>query len=207
MQKHPVRFGAKRLYISCENGGPKIKSVTINGQPMNGASPDEVALLYDQLANEAKVEIVTAGGWEAGSPARFAAANTAARGEMGADSASAAKQKALSFELSASLKKPYAVLTSLDRWLAQDPDAAYERAFVRESLGAIDAWRARTSVEPGVGFFRPMTPEKRAAILKFYENTALGMYNGFAKRMAGYAKSPNANQRRLAALFQQVQGN
>ena len=34
-----------------------------------------------------------------------------------------------------------------------------------------------------------MTPRKREAILKFYENAALGMYNGLAKRMAGYANS------------------
>ena len=47
-----------------------------------------------------------------------------------------------------------------------------------------------------------MTPKKRETILKFYENTALGMYNGLAKRMADYAKSPHVEQKRLAELFE-----
>ena len=65
------------------------------------------------------------------------------------------------------MKKPYAVLTALDRLLAQEPNAEYERAFVRETLAAIEAWRLRSPVDPGPGFFRPMTPKKREAILKF----------------------------------------
>ena len=93
----------------------------------------------------------------------------------------------------------------MDRLLAQEPNAAYERSFIRESLGAIEAWRIRTAVDPGPGFFRPMTQKKREAILKFYENAALGMYNGFAKRMAGYGKSPHPEQKRLAELFQRAQ--
>ena len=32
------------------------------------------------------------------------------------------------------------------------------------------------------------------------------MYNGFTKRMSGYAKSPNAGKKRLAELFQQARG-
>jgi len=46
--------------------------------------------------------------------------------------------------------------------------------------------------------------QKREAILKFYENAALAMYNGYAKQMAGYAKSPDAAKKRLAGLFQQA---
>ena len=108
-------------------------------------------------------------------------------------------------ELPESLKKPYAVLTTMDRLLAQEPDAEYERAFVREAIGAIEAWRIRTSLDPGAGFFRPMTPEKRAAILKFYERAALTMYRGLAKRMDNYARSKDPRQLRIARVFHAAQ--
>ena len=35
-QKEPVRFGEKALYLSCRNGGPKVKSVTVNGKASEG---------------------------------------------------------------------------------------------------------------------------------------------------------------------------
>jgi hypothetical protein len=85
--------------------------------------------------------------------------------------------------------------------------AEYERAFVREALAAIEAWRQRTAVDPGPGYFRPMTAKKRESILKLYENTAVGMYNGLANQMAAYAKSQQADQRRLADLFSSLQSS
>ena len=45
VQKHPVRFGKRTLYLSCRNGGPKIKSVAVNGKTVKTESPDAVALL------------------------------------------------------------------------------------------------------------------------------------------------------------------
>lgn len=54
------------------------------------------------------------------------------------------------------------------------------------------------------GFFRLMTAAKRASILKFYENAALGMYDGLARRIAAYAQSPDAAKKRMAELFQQA---
>ena len=106
-------------------------------------------------------------------------------------------------ELPGSLKKPYAVLTALDRRLADQPNASYERAFVREALAAIEARRLRASVDPGPGHFRPMTPEKRLEILKLYEDTALRMYSGLTQHMANSAKSPQAEKRCLAKAFQE----
>ena len=92
----------------------------------------------------------------------------------------------------------------MDQLLAEEPNVAeIERAFVREAIGAIEAWRERTAIEPQ-GFFRPMTAEKRDSIIKFYENAALAMYSGFAKRMSRFAKSPDAGEKRLAELFQKA---
>ncbi len=61
-QKQPVRFGEKKLYLVCRNGGPKVKSVAVDGKPLTVESPDAAVLRYDELPKEAKVEIVTDGG-------------------------------------------------------------------------------------------------------------------------------------------------
>jgi hypothetical protein len=144
------------------------------------------------LPAQAKIEIVTEGGWDA-EPASLVA--SLSPGNPASEAAQA--------QLPETLKRPFAVLTSLKRLLDQEPGAEYERAFVGESLGAIEAWRGRTAVDMP-GFFRPITPQRRSAILKFYENAALGMYNGFARRMAAYAQSPEPAKKRIAELFRQA---
>jgi hypothetical protein len=194
VQNEPVRFGNKMLYIACRNGGMKVKSVTVNGKPMKVASSDAADLLYDDLPMKAKVEIVTEGGWDA-EPSQSTAPPTPA-----ATKVAAVPQT----ELPEKLKKPYSVLKSFDALLAKEPNVAEsDRAFVREAIRAIEACRERTAVEPQ-GFFRPMTPEKRDSIIKFYENAALAMYHGVANRMARYIESHDTAQRRLAELFQQA---
>jgi len=193
VQKQPVRFGEKTIYLSCRNGGPKVKSIEVNGNVVKVESPDAAFLLYDDLPLEAKVEIVTEGGWDA-SP-----------GEPSAPSIQAASPVLTpQAELPESLKKPYTVLMAMGKLLNQEQGAEYEKAFVIEAIGAIEAWQIRSSMDAGPGCFRPMTPEKRASILKFYENAAICMYHGFANRMKGYAKSPSADKKHLAELFQSL---
>ncbi len=103
------------------------------------------------------------------------------------------------------MKKPFAVLTTMDRLLAQEQNAEYDLAFVREAMAAIEARRVRSSLDPGAGIVRPMTPEKRASILTFYERAALTMYRGLAKRMDNYARSTDPRQLRIARIFHDAQ--
>jgi hypothetical protein len=193
VQKEPIRFGEKRLFISCHNGGTKVKSVAVNGRLLKVESSDAVTLPYDELPTKAKVKIVTEGGWNV-DPSPSTTPPTPAATQVAA---------APRTELPESLKKPYAVLKAMDKLLAHESNVEAEQAFIHEAIGAIEAWRERTAVEPQ-GFFRPMTIERRDSIVKFYENAALAMYNGFAKRMSGYAKSPDAGKKHLAGLFQQT---
>jgi hypothetical protein len=199
VQKHPVRFGEKTLYVSCRNGGPRIRSATVSGKAIRVDSPEALALVYDELPKEARVEIVTEGGWSAGSPARPAVGST----EPPFAPLFPAGGKTIA--LSESLKRPYAVLVVFERRLAQEAGAECERAFTSEAIAAIEAWRQRTAVDPGSGYFRPMTPKKRESILKAYEDAALGMYNGLAKQMTGYATGQQAEKKRLADLFSSLQ--
>jgi len=88
--------------------------------------------------------------------------------------------------------------------LANQPDADYDRAFLSEVLKSYEGCRIRLAMETGPGYYRPITPERKEGINKFYEQTALSMYVGFAKRMENYASGGDARQQKIAAIFNEV---
>lgn len=61
-QKEPVHFGKKRIFLTCVNGGPVLKSVKINGKSISFSSAEELELLYENLPDSADVKITTIGG-------------------------------------------------------------------------------------------------------------------------------------------------
>jgi hypothetical protein len=196
-QKQPIRFGEKNLYISCRNGGPNIKSVAVNGQAMKVSSSDAVVLMFDKLPKNAKIEIETESGWPKISP-------TVAYPEIPALVLENNAKTPAPAELPESLKKPFAVLTSMNRLLAET-DADYERAFITAGIQSCESYRARATMDPGPGYFRPITAQRREGVDKFFENAALAMYNGFAKRMADYQKNGDMRQKHIAELFSEAQ--
>ena len=164
----------KSYYLSCSNGGPNVRSVKINGKEIKSKSSDEVILLYNDLPEEAKIEIVTEGGWPKETttttyptvPALIPGKDTKA---------------IVPAELPESLKKPYAVLSSMNKLLANEPGAEYERAFVVAAMKSCEDYLARVAMDPGPGYYRPITQERKDGINKFYEQTALFMYNGICQ--------------------------
>ncbi len=61
VQKFPIRFGDRKIYLSVSGSGP-IESVLINGNKWDEFEPGSVKLPYDSLPNKAQVHIVMAGG-------------------------------------------------------------------------------------------------------------------------------------------------
>lgn len=59
-QRFPIRFGAKRIYLSTLGSGA-ITEVTINGQPHPGFDAKSVTLPYSQLPDEARIAILFGG--------------------------------------------------------------------------------------------------------------------------------------------------
>lgn len=195
-QKLPARFGGKKLFISCHNGGPNVKSVRINGNEVVVMSPKEVILMYDELPENAKIEIATEGNWPTDLPSAEYPVTPALVGAP-------AVTVGLTGELPDSLRKPLDVLTAMNRLLANQPGAENERAFVVAAIKSFADFKVRAAMDPGPGYYRPITPERRESILHFYGRAALGMYDGFSKRMAGYARG-DARQKHLASLFREA---
>jgi hypothetical protein len=193
-QKEPVRFGTKRLYLSCRNGGPFVKSLKVNGRSVAITSPDEIALAYKGLPDEARVEITTTGGWPKET-------TTAAYPTLPALVNGKVAPRRVPGDMPQVMAKPYADLTAMKDKLADDPDAKTEAAFAATAIQAFEAYRARLTQDPGPGYFRAVTPERRKNIDKFYEQAALAMYRGFINRMDRYAARGDARQERIAALL------
>ena len=192
-QKEPVRFGTKRIYLSCRNGGPAVKAVTVNGERLKAASPAEIDLVYRDLPDEAHVEITTTGGW----PRVTAESAEAVDAALARDRRD---QAPLPAGLPEAMAKPCADLLAAKVKLAGVPEAKGEAAFVDAAIAAFGAYRARLSFDPGPGHFRAITPQRRQSIEKFYEQAALTMSKGFFNRMKRYAAGGDARDRRVAGL-------
>ncbi len=197
-QNEPIRFGEKKLYLSCINGGPKIKSITINGKAIHSSSTHEVVLLFSDLPVEAKIEITTEGGW----PSEQSGTDYPLHPEL-LQAEKINTQVAL--ELPESLKKPYAVLTSVQNKLVNEFPASFEIAFLNEAVKSCNDCRIRSAIDPGKGYYRTITSERKEGINKFYEQAALAMYNGFANLMAECEVNGNIWQKRVATIFNEAQ--
>jgi len=197
-QNQPVRFGDKELYLSCLNGGPNVKSVKVNGKPINVRSSDEVVLMYNELPGKAKIEITTEGGWPKESSTTEYPVIPALIPEKGS------KQLTLT-DFPEQLRKPFTVLTKMKKLLADEKNSNYEIAFVDEAIKSFEVYPMRLAIDPGPGYYRPITDERRNGINNFYQQTALSMYNGLAKRMENYAMKGDIHQKHMAELFSSAQ--
>ena len=159
-QNEPVRFGKKLMTISIKNGGPNVTSVKVNGEDWPVDSKDSVSLGYDALPNKARVEIVMEGGWPVSKP----------RPEV----AEPARLVSKPAGLPEPMRKAYAELLSKQ----SSAKTAHNKAFLSEALRAFDAYRERAGMKTSEA------PEKRAAVLKMYDDAAMNLYKGYVRDRA-----------------------
>ena len=194
-QKDAVRFGEKRIYLTCLNGGPKVKSATINGKKISIESPDALILFYDKLPAEANVEIITDGGWpRENGPVDSYPTVPALVPEKNQKISEPA-------ELADSLKTPYLILVKMNKALSKEGRSDYEEAFVSSIIETFEACRVRASMDVLPGYYRPGNDEN---ILKFYARRSVALYDNYSKRMVDYEKKGDTNQKHIASLFFEV---
>ena len=197
-QKEPVRFGGKKIFLSCQNGGPNVKSVIINGKLLRVDSPDAVVLEYKDLPINADVKIITEGGWDQEVSNVTYPIIPALIAEKDTETFSPA-------DLPDSLQKPFRVLSRMRKYLATVSGAEYERAYIISAIASFEAYHYRRTMEMAPGYFRPNTTIKQETILKLYKNTAFVMYKGFKKRMEDYSQQGDLRQKRMASYFLKMQ--
>lgn len=197
IQNEPVRFGEKKLYLSCNNGGSKIKSITINGKTIQSVSRTEVGLFFNELPIEAKIEITTEGGW----PAEQSVTDYPIIPELLMAEKINAKD---SLELPELLKKQYTILVTLKNKLGSEFPASFEMAFLNEAIKSCNDCRIRPTIDPGQGYFRPITYERKEGINNFYKQAALTMCTGFENLLAECEIDGDSWQKQMAAIYNKI---
>lgn len=196
-QKQPVRFGEKMLYLSCVNGGPKVRYAKVNGKTINIKTPDELILKYDEMPEVAKIEIITEGGWPEEQPTEdYPRIPRLIPGKN--------MKKVVPAALPDSLEQPLRILTVMKKSLKNEHGSEYEIAFINAAIKAFEDSGVRKSMDQGQGYFRPLTEERKADIQKFYNMAALSMFQGFTNRMQKYAERGDDHQKRIAEIFDEV---
>jgi len=193
-QNEPVHFGHKKIYLKCINGGPYIKTVKVNDKAIEISSPDEVALYYKNLPENAHIEIITTGGYPEQeikveypqTPSLI----TTTKDETGYRS-----------ELPDSLIKPYRTLAELKEKMNGKDEPQYDKILLEEVIRSFDALCDRLTLDPGPGYFRAITNERKKSIEKFYGRATMSMYQGFENRMEKYVDSGNEEEKQMAKLF------
>lgn len=193
-QNEPVRFGEKKLFFSCTNGGSKISSVKVNGKEIPVDNFDEIALFYNDLPMEAQIEITTNSGVEPELQTSVYPVNPA----LIADHPVSAK-------MPDSLAKPYLIFSEMKKQLATLPGCDIELAYLNEAIQSFENCRIRETLETGPGYFRAITPERKKGINQFYEQSALTMFKGFENRMEKYASGNDFREKQIAAVFKAIQ--
>ncbi len=197
-QKQPIRFGTKRLYISCRNGGSEVESVKINSKTIKLSSKDEIRLNYNDLPEEANIEIVTKGRYQ-DEP------NTTEYPSFPNLLSDEKMKTAVPAELSDTLKRPYAILLAMDKLMVNEQGAIFEKEFITVALKSFEDYKIRAAMDAGPGYYRTITPDRKAGIINFYEKTALRMYDGFTIRMKAYSESGDNPKKRIVDLFMKLQ--
>jgi hypothetical protein len=184
-QRDPIRFGAKKIYLSTAGSG-HITRVTINGNVWTEFTPTEITLPYDPLPAEAKVAITL------GYPDAPAAEVTLPK--AGEDETPLPKEvdpRALGLrEFRQTLKK-------------LELDAAYEAGHARlaEQAFAVIPLRKKLLADKQL----EALPEPAAtAAEKLYAETAEKMYLGLKAVMTKYAASADVRERQIADVWKGV---
>ena len=104
-------------------------------------------------------------------------------------------------ELPEALQAQLNILSAFNRKLSRVQGATEEKKLLETVIKTFEACQLRAMFDPGPGYFRPITPERKAGINTFYEQAAQAMYIGYLYKMTAYSRSGNPSQKRLANLF------
>jgi hypothetical protein len=190
-QEFPIRFGAKRLYISTAGAGP-ITRVLVNGTPWDAVSSQAVFLAYENTPDVARIEILrgNAPRPEAPPPVPEASIATAppadtADAELAALDARAAKLR----DFAAALSK---------QGLADTYEAAHAR-LAAEYVAVIHKRRQMLTN----GRIKPLPDPSQAAADRSYIDTATKLCDGIEAVLSRYANSNVPREREMHRLWTQ----
>ena len=194
IQKEPILFGEKKIFLSCINGGPQIKSVSLNGNLLAIKKTGELELTYNILPSVSKIIITTEGGWPV-------EPNTLEYPILPSILTKVTNRAFYINILPEELFAQLNTLTAFNSKLSRVSGAIEEKKLLETAIKTFEACQLREMADPAPGYFRPLTPERITGINTFYEQAAHAMYIGYLYKMTAYSRSGNPLQKRMANLF------
>lgn len=185
-QLDPVRFGARRVFVSARGQGP-VTGVTVNGRKCKRFDAVSVFLPYDKTPAVARVEITLGRGV---AKALKGKGTSRAKEGMAVDTAAPAG-------FGPKVERLKAFVRSAEKTGLGD---SYEAAHARLALECLRTAQARVEMQQK-GFIKPLPKASQEAAHKLYTATAEKVYNGLEVTVAAGKGSSDARKRKAAELW------
>ncbi len=190
-QKDPVRFGAKRLFLSTYGSGP-VAAFRVNGGAATMSSAGAITLRFDALPETSSVEVYLGGAKPSGDPFPIAPG----RPVSSSGSGSAAKLIAAG-EIASWSARCGDFLAGLK---AAGFERTYEAAHARLVLDAIQAAASRRDLIAR-GAIAPLPAESAAAADQAYADAALKLARGLDAVLKGYRDSADPRKAAISKIY------
>ncbi len=183
-QHDPIRFGTNKLHLSTAGTG-HISAVKMNGEAWTNFTDTDVTLPYADTPDDANIEITL--GYDAKPLMPIATSQPSTK-----------KSQSLSPEWATKVQR----LTAFEKLMQQAGlSDSYEAAHAKLAQEAIEVIPQRQhAVDTGAA--DPLPEASAKAAEQLYVDTANKLFAGFAQLMANYAKSQDARQQQIAAMWQ-----
>ena len=189
-QLDPIRFGARKLYLSTSGHGP-VTSVTVNGHPWKLFDAESVFLPYDRTPEIARLAITL--GSTPGSAGAALVVGTAPPPKPPL--------------LPAELGGPAAALHAFTKqMIAAGLGESYETAHAQLILEALRARNERQSLLRA-GKLRRLEEPSQTVADKSYQESVDRLLNGFQTLMKSYENSPDPRRRKIFLLYAAAERN
>ncbi len=202
-QRFPVRFGAKRIFVATSGIGP-VTSVTLNGGPWKSFDGASVTLGYDQLPDNAVIEVVLGNaqplGFTAPRPA-FSTKPIPANGDAWRGMKMAGTNEVASLLRTARRLERFHRLV-----VGSGLPEAYEAAHARLAIDCLSTSHQRMLMLEE-GRLKPLSePASQAAADRLYLDATRKVSEGLAQLLEEYGKSTDPRKTKVGELWQRSAG-
>lgn len=200
-QKFPIRFGAKRIYLSTAGSGP-ITGVKVNGRPWKAFDAKTIALRFADLPDEARLQIALGGAAYGPEPA-------GSKGEAAPKITAPADWAATAKGLAPAVKTEEAdraatLLARVGRFRdglqAAGLGKSYEAAHARLALEFAAACAERLRLK-AAGGLAALPEASQGAADAIYVSTAVKLADGLTKALDSYSGSSHQEKSRIFKIW------
>lgn len=194
VQRFPIRFGKKQIFLSTRGSGP-ITAVAIDGRPWKSFDATTISLPYDETPDVARIQIALGGATLGAPPAVRQPGPPPEVPRIGAGGG--AEAAAAADALLASLGR---ISTFHARLTEAGLADSYEAAHARLALDELATIQERGRLQAD-GRLAPLPPASQAAADKSYVDTLVKLSGGLEKVLESYRDADDPHRKQVHAIW------